>query len=135
MTPTKPTAANQPDPNAGLADLRILIVEDVGLIAMELQSTLNQLKCRIAGVAARINEAAALAETLECDGALLDLNLAGQESYPVAAILERRNIPFILISGYERSHLRAKYATAALLQKPFGHDDLFAMMRRTFLQR
>jgi CheY-like chemotaxis protein len=130
-----PVVSIELDASARLVGLRILIVEDMGLIAVDLQSNLERSGCRIAGVAARLDEAMQLARTLELDGALLDLNLAGEPSYPVAAILRDRGIPFILTSGYDRSRLTEEYSTAPHLQKPFGREDLVAVMIQAFLPR
>ncbi len=116
-----------------LPGLRILIVEDMGLIAMELRRVLQRAGCEIVGVASRLSEALRIVQTTEClDGVLLDLNLSGEESYPVAEILHERGIPFIIMSGYDASNTRADCAHEAHLQKPFTNDDLAALMRRRF---
>lgn len=140
MEPTKATKRQvspvsiELDPEARLAGLRILIVEDMGLVSQALRWMLDKMNCHIVGVAARLSEATELAQTTErLDGVLLDLNLSGQNSYPVAEVLQERGIPFIIMSGYDTSHTRADFASDAHLQKPFSHDDLARMMRRTFL--
>ena len=139
----KPTKANNDQASeaeivleaaAKLAGLRILIIEDVGMIAMELRLMLEHLNCRIAGVASRLHEATMLAQTTEhLDGVLLDLNLSGENSYPIGDILRKRGIPFIIMSGYDASHIRADFANDAHVQKPFTHHALARMMLRTFL--
>ena len=117
-----------------LAGLRILIVEDAGVIVLELRTMLEKLDCVIAGVASRLDDATTLAQTTEnLGGVLLDLNLSGESAYPVAEILHERGIPFIIMSGYDTGHIRADCADEAYLQKPFGYDDLARMMQRTFL--
>jgi CheY-like chemotaxis protein len=139
MEPTKETTKHVPlvsieiDPSERLAGLRILIVEDMGLVAMELQLMLEKMDCHIVGVASRLSEAKKLAQTTEhLDGVLLDLNLSGENSYPVAEILHERGIPFIIMSGYDTCNTRADCASDAHLQKPFSHEDLASMMHRTF---
>jgi CheY-like chemotaxis protein len=127
-------AAEECNPAGQLAGLNILIVEDMGMIAIELGLMLDKLGCRTAGVASRLQEAANLARTIEnLDGVLLDLNLSGEDSYLVAEILHERGIPLIIMSGYDSSHIRADCAQDAYLQKPFGHADLAAMMLQAFL--
>lgn len=119
-----------------LAGLDILIVEDMGLIAMELRLMLAKVGCEIIGVASRLNEAVKLAQATDhLDGVLLDLNLSGESSYPVAEILHERGVPFIIMSGHDASQTRADCANDAHLQKPFNHDELARMMARTFLPR
>ncbi|TVQ51435.1 MAG: response regulator [Phycisphaerales bacterium] len=115
-----------------MVGLRVLVVEDTHLIATELRKMLEDLKCPVIDVAAQLDKATALAESAAIDGVLLDLNLAGRQSYPVAEILRERGIPFIIMSGYDASYLREDYANAAYLQKPFDCDELTTMMLRTF---
>ena len=133
--PGPPMAANADNPGAALADLRILIVEDIGLIAQQLRRQLEDQGCRIAGVVGRLDDAIALAQSVEIDGALLDLNLSGRESYPVADILRARDIPFIFLSGYDSGYLRAEYAAAPHLQKPYTSDVLRSLLITTFVPR
>ena len=122
------------DPEASLAGLRILIVEDMGVIVLGLRRMLDEMRCQTVGVASRLSEAKELAQTTErLDGALLDLSLFGQNSYPVAEILHGRGIPFIIMSGFDPSYIRADLVSNAHLQKPFSHDELARMMRCTFL--
>lgn len=138
MKPAKQTNQDDPpvsielDPVAQLAGLRILIVEDMGLIAHELRLTLEDLGCCIVGVAPRLDAAAELAQTEKIDGVLLDLDLSGTESYPVADILHARGIPFIIMSGYDASTLREDCAGEPHLRKPFSHEALTELMLRTF---
>ncbi len=120
------------DSEASLAGLRILIVEDMGLIAHELRLMLDRMDCHLVGVASRLDEATRLARTERLDGVLLDLSLSGEDSYPVAEILHERGIPFIIMSGYDTSYIRSDWASEAHLQKPFDHDELVKMMLHTF---
>jgi len=116
------------DSEASLAGLRILIVEDMGLIAFELQMVLERMGCTIGGIASRLSEAKEMAQTAEAvDGVLLDLNLSGESSYDVAKILHERGIPLIIMSGYDTSKIPADFASDAYLQKPFSHEDLASM--------
>ena len=82
--------------------LRILVAEDDALIAFDLVDALEMFGCVAAGPVATVKAALEHAEdpTNAIDGALLDLDLRGQRSYPVAAALMRRNIPFAFTSGY-----------------------------------
>ncbi len=117
-----------------LEGLRILIVEDMGMIVIALRLMLEKLGCVVTGVASRLHEAMTLALTTEnLDGVLLDLNLSGESAYPIDEILHARGIPFIILSGYDTGHIRAECSGDAHLEKPVGHDDLARMMLRTFL--
>lgn len=125
------SAAN--DHDARLAGLHILIVEDMGLIAGELRTSLEELNCSVVGIASRVDEAMELVKSAErLDGALLDLNLAGVNSYPVAEVLRERGVPFIIMSGYDSSYIHDDCADDPHLQKPFTTQDLKKAMLNAF---
>jgi DNA-binding response OmpR family regulator len=132
----EPTGSEKQEINqnreSDLAGLRILIVEDMGMVAQRLKWMLEKESCHIVDVVSRLDDAAKLARSERLDGVLLDLNLSGEISYPVAEILHDRGIPFIIMTGYESSQIRADCASDAHLQKPFTDVELAAMMRRTF---
>lgn len=60
--------------------------------------------------------------------ALLDINLAGEESYPVAAVLRRRGIPFVFSSGYGSAGLPTDWRDEKMLQKPYDGKQLIAAL-------
>ena len=103
---------------------RVLIVEDEYLVAMELEDLLAEMGYRVVGPAARINEAIDLARDAEIDFAVLDINLAGTRSFPVADILRQRNIPFVFASGYGSDGLADGYRHETILRKPYALQDL-----------
>ena len=71
------------------------------------------------------------------DLALLDVNLAGSQSFPVAAILRDRNIPFLFATGYGIKGIIEEFRTYPVLQKPFRAVDLEQALERAvgLLQR
>src|ERR1700709_523125 len=79
---------------------RILIIEDEVLVAMYLEELLTEMGHQVAGPAARINDALELAREAAFDFAVLDVNLAGVPSFPVADVLRQRGIPFVFVTGY-----------------------------------
>jgi two-component SAPR family response regulator len=58
------------------------------------------------------------------DFVILDVDLNGTRSYPIAALLRSREIPFVFVSGYYAAMLDAAYADVRILQKPFRIGDL-----------
>ncbi len=108
---------------------RAFVVEDEALIFLNLKSTLGELGWEVASSATRIDSAQREAESGEFDIAILDLNLNGALTYPVADILKSRRIPFILTTGYSRTGIDGGYVDAPLLQKPFSKEDLDAAIR------
>ena len=110
--------------------LRILIVEDEMLVAMNIEDMLLDLGHEVAGLASRLEPALALAAEGQFDIAMLDVNLAGQQSFPVAAILASRGIPFLFATGYGAKGVAEEYRSYPVLQKPFSAHDLEQALRR-----
>ncbi len=86
-----------------LVGLRVLVVEDELLIAMAQEASLEGHGCKVVGVAATIAQALELIDSTGPDAVLLDGNLNGALSVPVAADLEKRGIPFLLVTGFVRT--------------------------------
>jgi CheY-like chemotaxis protein len=103
---------------------RILVVEDEYLIRMLLEDMLTDLGHTIAGAVGTIAEAKELATTGEFDCAVLDVNLDGQEIFPVADILIKRGLPFVFVTGYGEGSLPQAYRGRPTLQKPFQAERL-----------
>lgn len=109
----------------GLAGLRVLVVEDEALIAMLVEEYLDELGCEVAGVAGRLEEALEKARTLApLDLAVLDVNLAGRLSYPVASVLRERGVALVFATGYGGAGLPEDLRGVPVLSKPFERDQL-----------
>jgi CheY-like chemotaxis protein len=108
--------------------LRILIVEDEMLVAMNIEDMLLDLGHEVAGLASRLAPALALAAEAEIDAAVLDVNLAGEHSFPVADLLDKRGIPFLFATGYGLGGIEERYRGRTVLQKPFRLADLGAAL-------
>lgn len=104
--------------------LRVLVVEDEMLIAFFIEDCLAEMGHEVVGPAARVAEALRLAETQAFDLALLDVNVAGEEVYPIAEVLKARGVPFAFLSGYSARGLRGDWAGSRMLQKPFAPPEL-----------
>ena len=107
---------------------RILIVEDEILIAMLLEDIVTDLGHHPVGPVMRLQPALAAAERGDFDFAILDINLAGRKSFPVADCLLRRGIPFIFASGYGRAGLTEDYARIPVVQKPYDPGQIARMI-------
>ena len=106
--------------------LRILIVEDEMLVAMNIEDMLIELGHEVAGIASRLEPALALVRDSGFDAAMLDVNLAGERSFPVADLLIARGIPFLFATGYGPEGIDARYRDQPVLQKPFRAGELLA---------
>lgn len=109
--------------NTGLSHRRILVVEDEMLVMMLVEDALTEAGCDLL-MAGRISQAMALAEVEAIDCAFLDVSVAGEDVYPVAAILTRRNIPFVLSTGYGRASLPKEYRNCPMLPKPYAPEQV-----------
>lgn len=111
---------------------RILIVEDEPFIAASLMDTLSDLGFAVAGCVGNVGAALELIGREEIHGALLDVNLGSQKIDPVAELLAKRDCPFVFTTGCGRSGIPPAYADRAVLEKPFGTDDLALILRVEF---
>jgi CheY-like chemotaxis protein len=106
--------------------LRVLIVEDEMLVAMDIAGLLQDIGCRIVGPAGTLAAALPLARDEELDAAILDVNLENKGVEPVAAELARRGIPFVFATGYVRDDLPPRFRDRPVLEKPFTREDIEA---------
>ena len=107
-----------------LAGRRIMVVEDEMLIAMMLELALADAGCHVVGPFGRLSDAVVAARTEAVDGALLDINLAGESVFPAAEALEQRGVPFLLVSGYGRDLLPPDRRHWQVCAKPFRMNDV-----------
>jgi CheY-like chemotaxis protein len=106
-----------------LAGQRALVIEDEGLVSVLIEDILLDSGCAIAGTASSLADALNKVETLAFDFAIVDVNLNGLQSAPVAEALVERGVPFVLATGYGATGLSESYPDVPTLQKPFlGHQ-------------
>ncbi|MGD9769293.1 MAG: response regulator [Pseudolabrys sp.] len=119
-------------PSSPLSGLHCLIVEDEFLIAVDYERILQS-----AG-AARIVTAHDLAMARDMlasagpfDLVVLDMNLDGESSLPLARELTTVQTPFVFITGYSmKSALPDDLRDAVVLEKPFEERTLIATLAR-----
>lgn len=116
-------------PDDSLAGRRVLIIEDESLLAMLLEDLLVDIGCEAAGVASTFQDAMEKAKSLTFDVAILDLNLNGRQSLPIAEVLLARGAPFVFATGYGAPTLPISLQGAPILQKPFQTRHLEQALR------
>jgi CheY-like chemotaxis protein len=109
---------------ADLAGVRVLIVEDEGVVALMIEDMLLELGCEISASAANMAAAQKLAMSGAFDVAVLDVNLAGEPIFTVAEQLQNRGIPFVFSTGYGRAGVPEAFKHCQILSKPFAMEDL-----------
>jgi CheY-like chemotaxis protein len=110
------------------AQKRVLVVEDEYLIRMLLEEMLTDLGYGVEAAVGTIAEAREFAAKGAFNAAILDVNLDGQEIFPVADILAKRSLPFVFVTGYGERSLPDRYRDRPSLQKPFQVEQLGATL-------
>ena len=113
-----------------LSGRRVLVVEDEMLVLIMIEDMLADLGCKSVASAATVEKALALINAQVFDVALLDMNLNGNDSHPVAEALVARGVPFVYSTGNTAPSLRDGYSDRTVLKKPFKHEELAAMLSR-----
>jgi len=107
------------DPSGPLTGRRILVVEDEYFLADDLQLHLTSLGAEIIGPIGHLDEAAeVLKASGTIDGALLDINVRSGMIFPLARLLQSRNVPFVFTTGYDRKSLGPEFGDVQVWEKP-----------------
>ena len=103
-----------------LAGLTILLLEDDPLIRLDLETSLQDLGANVLG-ASDATAAMTHLEAAQPDFALLDFELHGTTSDPVAVLARTKSVPFIFLSGYgEHDGNFARWPGTLVLVKPIS---------------
>ena len=100
----------------------ILIVEDEPLIAMMLEDFLESLGHSVAGTCDSVACALKKVEHGGFDLAILDVNLKGENVWPVASRLREQRVPFVIATGGHVDPPPAEFNDAPVIEKPYTVD-------------
>lgn len=113
-----------------LAGLRVLVAEDEFLVAALIADTLEAAGAEVLGPACSLAEGLRLAGEAAPGSAdlcaVLDWNLDGQRSDPLARLLTQRGVPFVIATGY--GSVPAEFAAAPVVAKPFDTEILVGLL-------
>ena len=110
---------NKNEKDGPLHGMRVLIVEDEILIALNLEDILSTAGAVVAGLCGSISSAMGVAENDALSAAVLDVRLGRETTVELADLLASRGIPFLFYSGQNLSDdVRARFPDAPLLIKP-----------------
>jgi len=98
------------------------------MVLMIIEDMLADFGCESVTVAATVDRALALIDAQNFDVAMLDVNLNGKRSYPVADALAARGVPFFFSTGYSDHGIRDGYRDRPVLSKPFQCEKLVEML-------
>lgn len=117
-----------------LTGTSVLLLEDEFLIALDAEHILTELGAAKVEIASTLADAERLAETGHFDIAMLDVNINGQVSFPLAESLRRRGVPVVFATGYEmRTH---PFPEAAMcVTKPYTSDNLLEVISMALQSR
>ncbi|MEQ8043990.1 response regulator [Xanthomonas hortorum] len=107
---------------------RVLLVEDESVVAMLLEDCLIELGYEIAATVGDVDAGLEEVKKGNLDLALLDVNLGGSYSFPIAEELDARGVPYIFVTGYSVGGIPEKLQHRHGLQKPFHLRDLQAAL-------
>jgi DNA-binding response OmpR family regulator len=107
-----------------LAGRRILVAEDLYLVAMMVAEKVAQTRAEIIGPYPSCSDCFAAIDEQEIDAAILDIGLADGHVFPVATRLADREIPFLFVTGYPEDFVPREFADAPCLLKPVDLDEL-----------
>ena len=107
---------------------RILILDDEPLISMLMEDWLTELGCEVVGPARSVADGLNLAEGGKLDGAILDVNLAGEKCFSLADALRQKGVPVAFATGDCAIDKEAGFADPILLSKPFMFEDVKAVV-------
>ncbi|MFN4142043.1 response regulator [Aestuariivirga sp.] len=125
MPAARPSAAHTP---ARAKRLRVLIVEDEPIVAMQLQADLEDAGHAVVGPAQTLAQGLALADG-DIDLALIDFSLGKDTSSPIADRLLSRGIPFAFTTGYSDVTILPEHLRNALrLKKPYREDEVLRVV-------
>lgn len=115
--------------DACLKDCRILVVEDEYLLATELCLELKAAGAVIIGPVSNLTRALeVVAHTQDIHGAMLDINLGGELTYPVAERLQAREVAMVFMTGYDSSMIPLRFRETPLCEKPMGIPHIIRTM-------
>jgi DNA-binding response OmpR family regulator len=122
-----------------LDSLRLLVVEDEALVAMLVEEELARAGATVLGIACSVEGALyrieAAQETGGLDACLLDINLGGASSLPVADRLARDGVPFVFMTGYHDGFVQGRHAGTPTLHKPFDPQKMIGLLRHAVPER
>jgi DNA-binding response OmpR family regulator len=110
----------------------ILIVEDEPLIAMMLEDFLESLGHSISASCDSVASALTEVEKGGFDLAILDVNLKGQNVWPVATRLREQGVPFVIASGGHVDPPPVEFASVPLIEKPYTVDRVTPAINAAF---
>ena len=126
--PTLPAAGS-------LEGRKILILEDEAPIALNLASAVQQAGGTVVGPVSSVDAAHAAMADHRLDGALLDIRLRNETSFPLADVLAVLHVPFVFVSGLSSALMPYTHRERLLFDKPYETDRVIEALARLLTER
>jgi len=107
---------------------KLLIVEDNFLAAEALSDAVKACGYDVAGTVGHVQTAFRFLRNRDVDGAIVDIDLHGEMSFPVCEELQRLNVPFFFLTVHQSSVVPQPFCKHRLLNKPVATDALKAAL-------
>ncbi|MEL7149805.1 MAG: response regulator [Pseudomonadota bacterium] len=112
-----------------LSGLKVLVVEDNLIIAASVEHIARSFGACDVHVAQTVHAALELLAQGGVDLAVLDVKLRGETSEAVARACTDRNVPLILVTGYEaKDETLAAFPDAPVCVKPLSQDQFATVL-------
>ena len=113
----------------------VLIVEDESLISMMLEDFLDSLGHQVVGISDTVSDAMTKVEAGGFEVAIIDVNLNGEQIWPVADRLADKGIPYVLATGGHIEPPPPRHARVPVLSKPFTIDAIEPILEEAIAAR
>lgn len=112
--------------------MKVLLVEDDALLGMAMEDMFGDLGCEVVGVTSGFDAVVDVMERNPPDLALLDMNLNGTSSVPIAQALACRGVRVAFCTGYDRGTecLPDDLKGCTVLGKPVSEQELLTLLGR-----
>lgn len=111
-------------PASSIAGIRLLLVEDSMMIALDAQTMLEDAGVQVE-IAGSLEDARRALRLHPFDLVVLDVNLAGETSLGIAAELEAEQHPFLFATGYgARTAIPERFDQVPVVTKPYNLSAL-----------
>lgn len=102
----------------------VFVVEDQFLIAQDLRAVIERARGTVLGPASSRKDAMPIARDGEMDAAILGIQLDDGTCVEIARILKGRDIPYVVVTGYNRDAIPPELRDAPFLAKPVRREEL-----------
>jgi len=118
----------RPNVSRMLDNVKVLVVEDEPLVAVDVVSRLSEAGASVIGPCSTVGRAMAALDDHNVDVAIVDYVLADDKSDALQAALESKGIPFLVVTGYPRVLVR-RDLRQRVLSKPIPPDVLASTVK------